>query len=132
MKQMFTLTKEKRTQKNVLLRCTAFFKCQVWATQWSQLPFLPNAAGRSSICLAFLQSSLKIQTQRLPPQMDKNKEMDNNPKQSALVKTASGEVHHAEIRSEKQNNVNYYRQHVTLAQTCARRKKAKKMQTVPS
>lgn len=58
------------------------------------------------------------------PQMDKNKEIDNNLKQSPLVKTArTKHILRAEIKSEKQNNMNYYQQHVALAQRHARKKK---------
>lgn len=71
------------------LDSSAFFTCQVWTTlQWSQFPFLHNVVGWSYICFAFLYSSLKIQMQHLFPQMDKNKEIDNNLKQSPIYKNS--------------------------------------------
>lgn len=94
------LDKEEKTQSGLRtekkgLDSSAFFKCQVWTTlQWSQFPFLHNAVGRSCVCFAFLYSSLKIRMQGLSPQMGKNKEIDNNLKQSPLVKTASRKIYY--------------------------------------
>ena len=56
--------------------------------------FLHNAVGWSYICFAFLYSSLKIQRQRLSPQMDKNKETDDNLKQSPCENSEQKNILH--------------------------------------
>ena len=81
-------------------------------TTMETIPVLAQCCGIVFVLL-FSIPHWNSTCKRLPPQMDKNKEIDNNLKQTPLVKTAGRKyIKHFNLK----NNINHYQKHVTLTQ----------------